>query len=54
MAIWNLEKIYLASCKADFETAIENETDLELINLLEKELFKITLQLDKAEKNLHS
>ena len=50
MAIWNLEKIYLASCKADFETAIENETDLELINLLEKELFKITLQLDKAEK----
>ena len=50
MTIWNLEKIYLASCKADFETAIENETDLELINLLEKELFKITLQLDKAEK----
>jgi hypothetical protein len=50
MEIWNLEKNYLASCKADFETAIENETDLELKNLLEKECHKIKLQLDKAEK----
>jgi hypothetical protein len=49
-AIWNLERIYLASCKADFETAVEKETDLELKSLLEKECHKISLQLDKAEK----
>lgn len=49
-AIWNLERIYLTSCKADFEAALENEDDLELKNLLEKECHKISLQLDKAEK----
>jgi len=49
-AVWNLEKIYLTSCKADFEAAVENEDDLELKNLLEKECHKISLQLDKAEK----
>ena len=49
-AIWNLERIYLTSCRADFETAVKKETDLELKNLLEKECHKITLQLDKAEK----
>lgn len=49
-AVWNLERIYLTSCKADFEAAVENEADLELKNLLEKECHKIKLQLDKAEK----
>jgi hypothetical protein len=49
-AVWNLERIYLTSCKADFEAAIENEADLELKNLLDKECHKISLQLDKAEK----
>jgi hypothetical protein len=49
-AVWNLERIYLTSCKADFEAAVENESDLELKNLLEKECHKISLQLDKAEK----
>jgi hypothetical protein len=49
-AIWNLERIYLTSCKADFKAALENEDDLELKNLLEKECHKISLQLDKAEK----
>ena len=49
-AIWNLERIYLTPCKADFETAVKNATDLDLKNLLEKECHKITLQLDKADK----
>jgi hypothetical protein len=49
-AVWNLERIYLTSCKADFEAAVENEDDSELKNLLEKECHKISLQLDKAEK----
>ncbi len=49
-AIWNLERIYLTSCKSDFEKAIQNESNSDLKALLEKELDKIKLQLDKAEK----
>jgi hypothetical protein len=49
-AIWNLERIYLTSCRSDFESAIEKVTDPELKALLEKECHKINLQCDKAEK----
>jgi hypothetical protein len=49
-AIWNLERIYLTSCRSDFESAIEKVTDPDLKALLEKECHKLNLQCDKAEK----